>query len=173
VGAPCFSRGKLDFSPAEKAYAPKSAFPGCGKKPNCCHPESPLGVRDLLFDFAFLGAPACCALRDLAVKSPRRTTAESSEWQHFVFCLQPLQPRALLRHCPDARCVSRAIRWEPPASAGGSWTSVQRKKRAPPKIGFSRGWVCVSSPQKSSPGTKVPLTYDNYNGINERVVRSP
>jgi hypothetical protein len=26
VGAPCFSRGKLDFSPAEKAYAPKTGF---------------------------------------------------------------------------------------------------------------------------------------------------
>jgi hypothetical protein len=34
---------------------------GSEEKPNCCHPESPLGVRDLLLDFAVVGAPACCA----------------------------------------------------------------------------------------------------------------
>jgi hypothetical protein len=49
-------------------------FTGRGKKPYRCHPEPPLGVRDLLFDFAFVGAPACCTPR----RPRRKNTAQHS-----------------------------------------------------------------------------------------------
>jgi hypothetical protein len=35
-----------------------------------CHPEPALGVRDLLSDFAFVGAPACCARQRNARENP-------------------------------------------------------------------------------------------------------
>jgi hypothetical protein len=51
-------------------------FTGCGKIPNCCHPEPPSGVRDLLLLFAFVGALFAAPSDDRTAKSKRRATAD-------------------------------------------------------------------------------------------------
>ena len=104
-----------------------------------------------------------CMFKDKAFPAAvkRSFPADSSLPSHPLQSVprQPLPSRPLRQRRSSVRpaCFSSAFRWQPPASAGGSWTSVQRKKHSPLKTALAAG-SSFSLKSKTTPLNSKPAS---------------